>query len=304
MASSLLPALSSISSSKRVDFIFDDIAHFEDECSICLDPFSSIDPPAVTKCKHDYHLHCILEWSQRSNECPMCSEHLVLNDPASQELLAGIERDKILRLRRNSHPNNEVINRIVRQFSAVASRARNISRRRRRQRTVEIEPSQIQPVQITNTTSDETQINTSNFSHIDSATFVKTPIVSQPASFTTSPSPALASPPMAENLQFPAECRHSKPDKSGKSSSESLKSKLSSASAKLSKRTRGLKEKLVARNDSVKEPCRGVQCKMSAGIAKMIERLHITQIRAFTGIRGTSNSPRAARGMEEGKIVN
>ncbi|XP_077219228.1 E3 ubiquitin-protein ligase RHF1A-like [Tasmannia lanceolata] len=67
----------------------------DDCCSICLEPFSAEDPAAVTNCKHEYHLQCILDWSQRSKECPICWQLLVLKDPVSQELLlaVGMERN-------------------------------------------------------------------------------------------------------------------------------------------------------------------------------------------------------------------
>ncbi|KAL0457251.1 UNVERIFIED_CONTAM: E3 ubiquitin-protein ligase RHF1A [Sesamum latifolium] len=201
MASSLLSlSLSAPSSSSGpvYDMVSDD--SFEYSCSICLEPFTSLDPPSVTKCNHEYHLHCILEWSQRSIECPNCLQHLVLKDHVSQELLAGVESDKIFRPRQNLNPvnpdNNDVNN-------------------------------------VVNSSSSEHQ----NFS-------------------------------------------------------ESLKSKISTASIRykesISKSTRGLKEKLIARNDSVKELSRGVQREMSAGIAgisRMIERLDIiTQKRAGVSI--------------------
>ncbi|GMP56537.1 hypothetical protein CsSME_00020979 [Camellia sinensis var. sinensis] len=35
----------------------------------------------VTNCRHEYHLHCFLAWSQRSKECPICWQLLVLKDP-------------------------------------------------------------------------------------------------------------------------------------------------------------------------------------------------------------------------------
>ncbi|GMH08407.1 hypothetical protein Nepgr_010247 [Nepenthes gracilis] len=66
----------------------------EDACSICLEPFTVHDPATVTRCKHDFHLQCILEWSQRSKECPNCWQPLVLNDPASQELLAVVAMER------------------------------------------------------------------------------------------------------------------------------------------------------------------------------------------------------------------
>ncbi|GAB4851126.1 hypothetical protein Ancab_030420 [Ancistrocladus abbreviatus] len=61
----------------------------DDACSICLEPFTTQDPAAVTRCKHEFHLQCILEWSQRSKECPNCWQALALKDPTSQELLAA-----------------------------------------------------------------------------------------------------------------------------------------------------------------------------------------------------------------------
>ncbi|XP_077229987.1 E3 ubiquitin-protein ligase RHF1A-like isoform X2 [Tasmannia lanceolata] len=74
-------------------------ANCDDECSICLEPFSVEDPATVTNCKHEYHLQCILEWSQRSKECPICWQLLVLKDPVSQELLAAVEMERSLRSR-------------------------------------------------------------------------------------------------------------------------------------------------------------------------------------------------------------
>lgn len=76
--------------------------------------------------------------------------------------------------------------------------------------------------------------------------------------------------------------------------------KLSRYKESISK-VRGLKEKLIAHNDSVKELGRGVQREMSArfaGVSKMIERLDITQKRAGASVplssytMGTSKSPR------------
>lgn len=73
----------------------------DDACSICLEPFTDDDPATVTSCKHEYHLQCILEWSQRSKECPMCLQTLILKDPASQELLAAVEQERSFRLSRS-----------------------------------------------------------------------------------------------------------------------------------------------------------------------------------------------------------
>ncbi|XP_071739927.1 E3 ubiquitin-protein ligase RHF2A-like [Rutidosis leptorrhynchoides] len=66
----------------------------DDACSICLEAFSENDPPTVTGCKHDFHLQCILEWCQRSSQCPMCWQSINLKDPSSQELLDAIEQER------------------------------------------------------------------------------------------------------------------------------------------------------------------------------------------------------------------
>ncbi|CAN1772537.1 E3 ubiquitin-protein ligase RHF2A [Linum perenne] len=69
----------------------------EDACSICLEEFSSSDPSTFTDCRHEYHLQCILEWCQRSSDCPMCLQPVSLKDPLSQELFAGVERERKIR---------------------------------------------------------------------------------------------------------------------------------------------------------------------------------------------------------------
>ncbi|KAL0316027.1 UNVERIFIED_CONTAM: E3 ubiquitin-protein ligase RHF2A [Sesamum radiatum] len=69
----------------------------DDSCSICLEGFCDSDPSTVTSCKHEFHLQCILEWCQRSSNCPMCWQNVSLKDPASQELLEAVERERSLR---------------------------------------------------------------------------------------------------------------------------------------------------------------------------------------------------------------
>ncbi|XP_073054783.1 E3 ubiquitin-protein ligase RHF2A-like isoform X6 [Primulina eburnea] len=72
----------------------------DDSCSICLEVFCDIDPSTVTSCKHEFHLHCILEWCQRSSECPMCLQPISFKDPTSQELLDAVEHERKLRTNR------------------------------------------------------------------------------------------------------------------------------------------------------------------------------------------------------------
>ncbi|XWS59344.1 hypothetical protein CRYUN_Cryun08bG0113600 [Craigia yunnanensis] len=70
----------------------------DDACSICLEEFSESDPSTVTNCKHEFHLQCILEWCQRSSQCPMCWQAISLKDLASQELLEAVERERSFRV--------------------------------------------------------------------------------------------------------------------------------------------------------------------------------------------------------------
>jgi len=73
----------------------------DDACSICLEPFSDGDPSTVTSCKHDYHLQCILEWCQRSSQCPMCWQPISMKDPMSQELLEAVQHERRIRENRS-----------------------------------------------------------------------------------------------------------------------------------------------------------------------------------------------------------
>ncbi|KAM7263286.1 hypothetical protein ACFE04_000969 [Oxalis oulophora] len=78
----------------------------DDACSICLDDFSESNPSSTTNCRHDYHLQCILEWCQRSSQCPMCWQAISLKDPASQELLDAVEHERNIR---NNPPRSSTI---------------------------------------------------------------------------------------------------------------------------------------------------------------------------------------------------
>ncbi|XP_059659689.1 E3 ubiquitin-protein ligase RHF2A-like [Cornus florida] len=124
----------------------------DDACSICLEAFCESEPSTVTGCKHEFHLQCILEWCQRSSQCPMCWQPISLKDPSSQELLDAIEQERSSRINpsRNStifhHPtlgdfelqhlpvsatDAELEERIIHHLAAAAAmgRARHIARR-------------------------------------------------------------------------------------------------------------------------------------------------------------------------------
>lgn len=124
----------------------------DDSCSICLEAFCDSDPSTVTGCKHEFHLQCILEWCQRSSQCPMCWQPISLKDPTSQELFEAVERERTVRFNpsRNAtifhHPtlgdfelqhlpvganDAELEERIIQHLAAAAAmgRARHIARR-------------------------------------------------------------------------------------------------------------------------------------------------------------------------------
>ncbi|KAK9072730.1 hypothetical protein SSX86_009165 [Deinandra increscens subsp. villosa] len=117
----------------------------EDSCSICLEAFCDNDPKTVTSCKHEFHLQCILEWCQRSSNCPMCWQAISLKDPSSQELLEAVEHERRVRFNpsRNStlfrHPTlgdfelqhlpvgvngSELEDRIIQHLAAAAAMGR------------------------------------------------------------------------------------------------------------------------------------------------------------------------------------
>lgn len=117
----------------------------EDSCSICLEAFCDNDPGTVTSCKHEFHLQCVLEWCQRSSNCPMCWQAISLKDPSSQELLEAVEHERRFRFNptRNStifhHPtlgdfelqhlpvgvnDSELEDRIIQHLAAAAAMGR------------------------------------------------------------------------------------------------------------------------------------------------------------------------------------
>ncbi|KAB2080658.1 hypothetical protein ES319_A05G080300v1 [Gossypium barbadense] len=124
----------------------------DDACSICLEAFCESNPFTVTSCKHEFHLQCVLEWCQRSSQCPMCWQPISLKDPTSQELLEAVEHERSFRFNpsRNAtifhHPTlgefdlqhlpaganeTELEEHIIQHLAAAAAmgRARHITRR-------------------------------------------------------------------------------------------------------------------------------------------------------------------------------
>ncbi|KAL5163593.1 E3 ubiquitin-protein ligase RHF1A [Glycine soja] len=297
---------------------FDDSS--EDACSICLEPFSTHDPATITSCKHEYHLHCILEWSQRSKECPICWQLLILKDPASQELLNAVEAEKRLSSRtvyshaftdsrsplhrlNNDQDDSDFDEQLTQHLVSAASRARYICRGER-QRSPGAGPSEVlvfnssmhaSGMQSTLTTSPSSGVpSTSAFSSVGMVTTntsSESDMPCKPRVIYSQPSPENARRlNTSEIFSFP----------------ESFKSKLSAASARckesISKNTRGLKEKLIARNASVKELSKGVQREMNAGIAgvaRMVERLDLTSKRSSSPLIPVKGKSVQENGVEQ-----
>ncbi|PSR92718.1 E3 ubiquitin-protein like [Actinidia chinensis var. chinensis] len=334
------PIVSSASSSGALD---DDL---EDACSICLEPFSSEDCSTVTNCKHEYHLHCILEWSQRSKECPICWQLLVLKDPASQELLAEVENERNLRAKRNAyhiHDDNEINHdnsyiddsdfeeRIMRHFAAAARRAR-YANRRGRPRSSGVGPSELlltvpsedlSDVQRMHTSPEERLSSRNEFFSSDSPDFGMLTTINAQRQTSVVRDDINRRPNSGDDgdgFIKPSQLSPESPQRPSSSEfiafSESIKSKFSAASSRykesISKSTQGFKEKLFPRNISVKELGKGVQREMNAGIAgvaRIIERLDLTNKRTVASVPlssssdGTSNFSCKGKSMQESVIT-
>ncbi|OMP09080.1 E3 ubiquitin-protein ligase RHF1A [Corchorus olitorius] len=179
--------------------------------------------------------------------------------------------------------------RILQHLAAAASRARYVHRRER-QRASEVlfftSPEHMARMQQTHPTSPE-EISSYGSTQCDSPVSIIPSISTDPSSPATPTVDVVSTAAASGNKaikprQLQADTPHRPSSSETLSFSESIKSKWSTASARykesIFKGTRGLKEKLLARNNSVKELSKGVQREMSAGIAgvaKMIERLDI-----------------------------
>ncbi|KAH9682868.1 E3 ubiquitin-protein ligase RHF1A [Citrus sinensis] len=322
-------ASSSAGSSSSSAAALDD--SIEDACSICLEPFSTDDPATVTSCKHEYHLQCILEWSQRSKECPICWQQFVLKEPACQELLAAIESERLSKSRPiapaapvtfpedfDNGPDGTYFDyddmeaRIMQHLAAA-----RYFRRREMQRYPALDASQVVDSSSAATASLmlPTNANSPNFCHGSSDTDIPTSVIRS----TDNAQPPSSDPGTNRDGPFKSRVffRQSPPDSPRRpnpsevfSFSESVKSKWSAASARykesISKGTRSLKERLLSRNTSVKELSKEVQREMSAGIAgvaKMIERLDLASKRSGTPAPSSANAGGPSSALFKGKGV-
>ncbi|KAG5403509.1 hypothetical protein IGI04_009628 [Brassica rapa subsp. trilocularis] len=282
----------------------------DDACSICLEAFCESEPSTLTSCKHEYHLQCILEWCQRSSQCPMCWQSISLKDPTSQELLEAVVQERNFR---SNPPRNATVflrsalgdfelqhlppnvdnldleERIIQHFAAMG-RARHGARReghRSRSSTQGGHPQYMVhspppppphlPMPSSPSQRDESDTVT-NLRHNASVgegslqSNIQQPTSSQPRQVSPSNSRSLnQSPPSDQDRAGPSELQ---------SFSESLKSRLNAVSTRykesISKNTRSWKDRFFSRNTSMAELGSEVKREVSAGIAtvsRMMERL-------------------------------
>lgn len=88
----------------------------EEECTICLEGIDGNSVLGIIDlCKHYYHDHCILQWSNHSNSCPTCRELFYkINIHDHLRLIKTVQvQDKLL--------SNDAINDIPREFISSAN---------------------------------------------------------------------------------------------------------------------------------------------------------------------------------------
>ncbi|XP_024005139.1 E3 ubiquitin-protein ligase RHF1A isoform X2 [Eutrema salsugineum] len=313
------PAIGSSSSSSSSSAFVSPDDDTDDACSICLEPFTVQDPSTVTSCKHEYHLQCIVEWTQRSKECPICWQLFVLKDPASQELLSAVEKERLMKTRnvsssspRSIHHSHEDFHsdefssfdeQFLRQLTEAAHRRCLLRRRETQISSSLVSPSDLTTVHPTDMANlDHNSAVISNVEHRNT-NLCLTPGSTTPASDHTS-NPADSNNGSRISPGFsPSRSSQSPNSPEASSLPEAIKSKLAAASARykesISKSKQGLKEKLLARNNSVKELSKGVHREMNAGIAgvaRMIERLDLASKRfgGSTHVSTTSTTTSAS----------
>ncbi|THU63588.1 hypothetical protein C4D60_Mb01t17400 [Musa balbisiana] len=267
----------------------------DDACSICLEVFCESDPSTVTSCKHEFHLQCILEWCQRSSQCPMCWQSISLKDPTSQELLDGVERERNIRLNNTRtttifhHPalgdfelqhlpvggsDAELEERIIQHLAAAAAmgRAHHLARRDARGRSGSHGHPQYLVFSTNSNTPSVGSLSASSATRVENESAPETVAANPSASVTT---------PVGESAEVtsvtPTHASQIALLTSG-TSSDRCRYSISSPRYKESivKSTRGWRERLFSRNSSVADIGSEVRREVNAGIAtvsRMMERL-------------------------------
>ncbi|CAN1144232.1 E3 ubiquitin-protein ligase RHF2A [Linum perenne] len=284
----------------------------EDACSICLEEFNSSDPSTLTKCRHEYHLQCILEWCQRSSDCPMCLQPVILKDPSSQELFEAVEQERKIRTAAARNPtvlrhptlgdfglhhvgasDARLEARILQHLAAAAAMGRTHFGRRESHRSSSSSRSRPHLLVFSTNPNNAQQVSTSSpVSRRESepaAINVATPSTPLTSSGDVSPH---------HSSRSTSASADQSPDTAGSSSesfSESLKSRLSSLSLRyrdsFSRSTRGWTDRIFSRSNSLSDIGSEVQREVNASVSRMMERL---DTRNGAGSDGSSQSPSSA----------
>ncbi|XWS36859.1 hypothetical protein CRYUN_Cryun20dG0121600 [Craigia yunnanensis] len=71
--------LSSVKAPVGIGYIYSSTEE-EDICPTCLEDYTPENPRIITKCSHHFHLGCIYEWMERSENCPVCGKVMVFDE--------------------------------------------------------------------------------------------------------------------------------------------------------------------------------------------------------------------------------
>ncbi|KAK9079240.1 hypothetical protein SSX86_000910 [Deinandra increscens subsp. villosa] len=271
----------------------------EDSCSICLEDFSDNDPKTVTSCKHEFHIQCILEWCQRSSNCPMCWQAVSLKDPSSQELLEAVVQERRVRSNptRSSaifhHPTlgdfeiqnlpvgfngSELEDRIIQHLAAAAAmgRAYHVSRREGSRNRVSMSRATMsvsdglvqEPV---DPVAEPAAVGSGSVQHVTTSGMVDGSNSQHGTAVIDRSSRALSSVP-DQDRAGPSEVQ---------AASDTWKSRFSAFSTRykesLSKSTRGWKDKLFNKSPSMLNIGSESRTEADNGIDSMIERLDVRE---------------------------
>ncbi|CAI0541682.1 unnamed protein product [Linum tenue] len=297
----------------------------DDACSICLEDFCDSDPSTLTTCKHEFHLQCVLEWCQRSSQCPMCWQSISLKDPTSQELLEAVERERNIRLNppRNSaifhHPTlgdfelqhlpvgineAELEERIIQHLAAAAAMGRRHVSRREGSRHRSSSQSRPQYVVFSShhngPATGPTGASPTQRGEVEPGSMATLAAPSSPVRGVGDSSPPAFKLNLCLLSRSPSQSSPDSQDRAGPSElqsiSDSIKSKLNAVSMRykesISKSTRGWKERFFSRNTAMADLSSDVRREVNAGIAtvsRMMERLDSREKEEITSTSSASN---------------
>ncbi|MBA0858680.1 hypothetical protein Goshw_029713 [Gossypium schwendimanii] len=320
-----LTAASCSSPASSIGGVLDD--GVEDGCCICLEPFTVQDPTTVAKKQRVSNMLAVicperpcqvqelLDAVRIERHCRSRNTSAVATDLHHFHDSIGVEEDTF------HSDDSDFDERILQHLALAASRARYI-RRRERQRSSGLGPSRVvfstSPENMPGTlhiypnSPDECQNLSHGLPQCDSlASGIPSVNISPLSPVTPSVNMVSSSTASGDKAVKPSQPQLGTPHRTSSSEtvsfSESIKSKWSTASARyketISKGTKGLKEKLLARNNSVKELSKGVQREMTAGVAKMIERLDISSKRSGASVPASGGTGSTSNILFKGKGV-